>query len=87
MGKYSYSIEINKDCSIFNIENTIIPCNEYIINKTCIHCDCKQNFIKGSICYGYDDINLTWNCTLCGIDIGSTNPRQYCCKGKCDNFY
>lgn len=25
----------------------------------------------------------TWYCTICGVDMGECNPRQYCCKTYC----
>ena len=27
----------------------------------------------------------TWKCIGCGEDLGSMNPRQYCCKTYCPN--
>ena len=36
---------------------------------------------------GYDEENDTWRCVGCGIDMGSCNPRQYCCKTYCPKEY
>lgn len=36
--------------------------------------------------YGYNDKTDEWHCTLCGISMGSDNPRQLCGKIICYNF-
>ena len=38
------------------------------------------------IVYGYNSKTDSWHCTLCGIDMGKNNPRQYCRKTYCENF-
>jgi ribosomal protein S27AE len=35
--------------------------------------------------YGYNIITESWHCTLCGVDMGSHNPRQLCGKYYCEN--
>ena len=37
------------------------------------------------IIYGYNPNTDSWNCTVCGDDIGSHNPRQLCGKTFCRN--
>lgn len=51
--------------------------------------DSKQNnlittYFKKKI-YGYDPLRNTWHCFECGLDMGSSNPRQLCGKYKCNN--
>jgi hypothetical protein len=33
--------------------------------------------------YGYNEQTDSWHCTICGEDMGSSNPRQLCGKYKC----
>lgn len=42
-------------------------------------------YIEGSLVLGYDCDNDTWCCSTCGVDMGSNNPRQLCCKTYCEN--
>jgi hypothetical protein len=35
--------------------------------------------------YGYDELENTWRCCQCGVDMGPCNPRQLCGKYRCDN--
>lgn len=39
------------------------------------------------IVYGYNPKTNSWHCTLCGIDMGPSNPRQLCRKTYCENKY
>lgn len=36
--------------------------------------------------YGYNSMSDSWHCVLCGIDMGTTNPRQFCCKTYCGSL-
>lgn len=37
-----------------------------------------KNIIKG-----YDPETDSWHCLMCGVDMGSSNPRQLCGKYRC----
>lgn len=39
------------------------------------------------IVYGYNVKTDSWHCTMCGIDLGSCNPRQLCRKIYCEKYY
>ena len=36
-----------------------------------------------NIVYGYNVLTASWHCMECGIDMGSSNPRQLCGKNFC----
>ncbi len=38
-------------------------------------------------CYGYNYETDSWHCNICGIDMGTNNPRQLCGKIYCSNYY
>jgi hypothetical protein len=38
-----------------------------------------------SITKGYNPETDSWHCTVCGVDMGSMNPRQLCMKTYCEN--
>lgn len=47
--------------------------------------DIKLKQTKITDFYGFQkSLNL---CTVCGIDLGEQNPRQYCNKGYCPKQY
>ena len=35
--------------------------------------------------YGYNGKTDSWHCLMCGIDMGTNNPRQLCGKIFCIN--
>ena len=37
--------------------------------------------------YGYNSESGSWHCMECGIDMGSSNPRQLCRKFFCENIF
>jgi len=37
--------------------------------------------------YGYDELENTWRCCECGVDMGPFNPRQLCGKYQCDSNF
>ncbi len=38
---------------------------------------------QDQIVYSSNNLIPTWNCTICGIDLGTHNPRQFCGKYYC----
>ena len=42
------------------------------------------SFFKKKI-YGYNHLENTWHCCECGVDMGSSNPRQFCGKYQCND--
>lgn len=37
--------------------------------------------------YGYNPSTDCWHCTMCGENLGNSNPRQLCGKSFCYNDY
>lgn len=58
--------------------------NEFDITNECILRK-EFEYIEINIVFGYDEFKDTWCCSICGIDMGRNNPRQYCCKTYCCN--
>lgn len=49
-------------------------------------CENIKQSKKRKIIYGYNFETDSWHCTKCGIDMGSSNPRQLCRKIYCENM-
>lgn len=45
------------------------------------------DYYKKIVIRGYNEKTDSWHCIECGISMGSHNPRQYCCKTYCGNFF
>jgi hypothetical protein len=72
----SISIIDKQPTLIIDTLNTINVVDEKsIINK-------KEN--TDNDCYSNGE--LINHCVECGVDMGSSNPRQYCGKWKCDGY-
>jgi hypothetical protein len=71
-----YFDNLNKKIKLNNViesDNLIKSCNSIKLEE---------------IIYGYNPKTNSWHCTLCGIDMGPSNPRQLCRKTYCENnFY
>lgn len=47
----------------------------------------ENNEKKNIKIYGYDSSTDCWHCTICGENLGKSNPRQLCGKSFCYNDY
>lgn len=41
------------------------------------------DYYKTKLVYGFNPDTFSWHCLGCGVDMGQTNPRQFCMKSFC----
>ncbi len=47
----------------------------------------KNKMKENNIIRGYNIETCSWHCIECGVDMGKSNPRQYCKKTFCENAF
>jgi hypothetical protein len=69
---------------IFKIKNDFLLNKNYLNNKMKIYI---QKLITDYFNKKVENDEIIWRCLICGVDMGSMNPRQFCRKTYCPNQF